>query len=445
MAKGRGRPRKKVVPPTPAVVREIFPQVMKTPDSQDTSGTSRSELGESQHRPVASGGVDTSRIETTEESPVIEPVADTAVTGEVSTGTVDKKMSWVDVISGNRLPSRGLEIPYTPPLVIDGEFVVEIEDTDIVSELEFWANSLIMYVASEELSMNAVKNFMQKVWNFISLPELYYHDEGYFIIRFQTGKDLHDVMKQGPYTIYGMPMFLKPWTKDFVLKDDLMRVMPIWVQLPRLPLFLWGEKSLGKIASALGKPMVTDECTAKKLRVSYARIMVEVDITKPLKEVVVIKDKQGNRIDQPVKYEWRPPFCQKCQRVGHICEKKGNAPQQKVRNQHVHRQQLQAKPNDAHKKTPDVAASVTMPASSSAVTQAENPIVASFVPMHASSSAATQDASNTSNSQEWILSGGHRNNGKNIVKVGDVILETSNNFAPLGFGTGPSGEVEHVP
>jgi hypothetical protein len=91
---------------------------------------------------------------------------------------------------------------------------------------------------------------------------------GYFIIRFKSKMDRDAVLLRGPYTIYRKPMFLHKWTLDFTLKDDLLRVLPIWVTFPQLPLIFWGEKSIGKIASAIGKPMMTDECTAKKLRVS---------------------------------------------------------------------------------------------------------------------------------------------------------------------------------
>lgn len=33
--------------------------------------------------------------------------------------------------------------------------------------------------------MNAVKQFMTKTWNFVVMPELYYHDDGYFLARFR--------------------------------------------------------------------------------------------------------------------------------------------------------------------------------------------------------------------------------------------------------------------
>lgn len=85
----------------------------------------------------------------------------------------------------------------------------------------------------DDLSMNSVKQFMQKVWNFVSLPELYCNDEGYSIVRFRFKDDLDRVQMQGPYTIYGVPMFLKEWFPYFELKEDFLRILPIWIQLPQ--------------------------------------------------------------------------------------------------------------------------------------------------------------------------------------------------------------------
>lgn len=86
--------------------------------------------------------------------------------------------------------------------------------------------------------------------------------------------------------------------------------------------FFGGEKSISKIASALGKPVMMDECTAKKLRVSFARVLVDIDTTQELKQHMVIKDHTGARIQQKVEYEWQPLFYKGCNKVGHDCSLK---------------------------------------------------------------------------------------------------------------------------
>jgi hypothetical protein len=209
---------------------------------------------------------------------------------------------------------------FVAPKRVNGAVEVEIEEADIMSEVKFWASSLIMYVLGGDLSMSAVKQFMIRNWNFVKLPDMFYNEEGYFILRFHSSSDKDAVMMQGPYTIRNMPMLLRDWKPDFNLKRDMLRTLPIWVKLPQLPLYLWGIKSLSKIGSAIGNPLVTDECTAHKLRVSYARLLIEVDVTQELPHDITIRDNEGNKMTQVVEYEWKPLFCEKCQKVGHICE-----------------------------------------------------------------------------------------------------------------------------
>ena len=233
--------------------------------------------------------------------------------------TLNRKL-WVDVLTENRNKTKGLEMKYIAPTVIDGRMEIEIDEEDANREALHWKNSLIMYVLGEDLSMHSVKNFMTKTWNYVQLPNIFYHDEGYFILRFNTNEAMESLLMKGRYTYRGMPMILKEWRKGFNLKKDLMRTIPIWVKFPLLPLHLWGKSDLSKLASAIGIPFVTDECTASKLRVSYARVLIEVDITQKLVEEISIKDKEGNTVIQGIEYEWRPKFYDKCQAVGHNCE-----------------------------------------------------------------------------------------------------------------------------
>lgn len=91
-------------------------------------------------------------------------------------------------------------------------------------------------------------------------------------------------------------MILKEWSPGFNLQKDLLRTLPIWIKLPQLPLHLWGVRRLNKIGSAIGKPLVTDECIPSKLRVSYACILLEVDITQKLETKITIKDCEGGKL-----------------------------------------------------------------------------------------------------------------------------------------------------
>ncbi|CAK8573409.1 unnamed protein product [Lathyrus sativus] len=149
---------------------------------------------------------------------------------------------WADVIKGNRSLNHGMMMEFVAPTIVNGEVEIEIEEADVADELEFWENSIILSALGETLSMNAVKKFMEMSWNCVALPELYYNEEGYFIMRFRSKEDNESVMAQGSYFIYGKPLFLGQWSTAFEMREDLLRVLPLWIIMPNLPLHLWGKE-----------------------------------------------------------------------------------------------------------------------------------------------------------------------------------------------------------
>lgn len=86
------------------------------------------------------------------------------------------------------------------------------------------------------------KGFMMKIWNFQTLPELYYNEEGYFIIRTKSKSDKDAILMRGPYTIFKKPMFIHEWNADFKFKEDAIRTIPIWVLLPPTTSNVLGKK-----------------------------------------------------------------------------------------------------------------------------------------------------------------------------------------------------------
>ena len=76
---------------------------------------------------------------------------------------------------------------------------------------------------------------------------------------------------------------------------------------------------MSRVGSTLGVPLFADACTSQQLRISFARLLIEMDITQPLPTEIQVEDASGNNYTQPVVYEWKPPFCASCNKVGHNC------------------------------------------------------------------------------------------------------------------------------
>ncbi|CAK8571678.1 unnamed protein product [Lathyrus sativus] len=64
---------------------------------------------------------------------------------------------------------------FVAPKIIDGEMEIQIEEEDVEKEVKFWESALIMSALGVDISMNAVKQFMSKSWNFVKLPDIFYN------------------------------------------------------------------------------------------------------------------------------------------------------------------------------------------------------------------------------------------------------------------------------
>ncbi|XP_060182758.1 uncharacterized protein LOC132612661 [Lycium barbarum] len=92
----------------------------------------------------------------------------------------------------------------------------------------------------------------------------------------------------GPYTINNRLIILKPWSMDFDFNAEFPTQIPLWVKFPHLPMSYWGKDSLSRVASLIGVPIYADECTTKQTRITYARMLVEVNITQTLPDEVIV-------------------------------------------------------------------------------------------------------------------------------------------------------------
>ncbi|XP_074300200.1 uncharacterized protein LOC141631428 [Silene latifolia] len=61
--------------------------------------------------------------------------------------------------------------------------------------------------------------------------------------------------------------------------------------------------------------------TTNKSKLAFARVLVDVDLSKELPKAVQIKSPYRGTLLQKVEYEWIPHFCSVCKRVGHSKER----------------------------------------------------------------------------------------------------------------------------
>lgn len=229
--------------------------------------------------------------------------------------------SWRDKVSKTISPI-GIPLKYVPPVVENGIQVVQIESHELTDLINVWERAIVVYVVGGNVTVETIRGFIRKHWSFVSMPTIHIHEDGYFIMRFNFETECKEVLKGGPYILNRAPIIVKQWTMNFDFKEEIIRVIPVWVRLPNLPLHCWGEDTLSRIVSAIGVPVIADECTSKQAKFSYARVLVEVDVTQDFVKEIKVRDNTGHEFVQKAIPEWRPFFCRKCNQLGHDCKDK---------------------------------------------------------------------------------------------------------------------------
>ncbi|KAK4720322.1 hypothetical protein R3W88_018660 [Solanum pinnatisectum] len=197
--------------------------------------------------------------------------------------------------------------------------VVELCKVEVELETQKWEQVLILYVVGTEPTIATLERYIEA--NYIVKPKVYYHNDGYFLVKFTTLEDRDEVFYAGPHTLNQKPIIVKKWTPNFDFTKEVIQTIPILVKFPYLPLNYWGVQSLCRIRSGLGIPIYIDECTTQVDKISYARLLIEMDITRTLPTEIKVEDPNGRSFKQVVKYEWVLSYCRTCLIIGHTCKR----------------------------------------------------------------------------------------------------------------------------
>ena len=218
---------------------------------------------------------------------------------------------WVNLFKDNRNLGKGIMLEEWE---VEGDLVMlEEEDVDVVEEA--WGYCLVGLFAGRFPGMAAVR-ILREGWKVECTH--WRHRSGWFVFKFQTEEDRLEVLNGGPYFAYGSNLILKMLPRCFRFEGEDVSSVPIWIQLPGLPLDCWNARSLGKIVSRVGKPITTDKMTLTKERLSFARVLVEVDASTDIVTEVEVRLPTGEVYHQSVVPEFIPKFCKQCMSFGHV-------------------------------------------------------------------------------------------------------------------------------
>lgn len=212
-------------------------------------------------------------------------------------------LSFADLFKETSKPSTKAACTFIRPNEAD---VLEIDQDDVDKVNDLWGFCLLGCYAGRFLGLKAIHTLVN-TWKTerAVLP----HHSGWVIFQFQKKEELERILAGGPYFIYKRTLLLRTLPKDICFQEEDYSVVPIWVQLPSLPPQCLNTRAIRKIASTIGKPICVDNITLERKRISYARVLIEVDTSVEPIEAFEVKLPSGITYKQYAYYENLPKFC----------------------------------------------------------------------------------------------------------------------------------------
>lgn len=139
--------------------------------------------------------------------------------------------------------------------------------------------------------------------------------KGFYEFAFSSVEDLKRVLSVGSWMINPGTLRLFSWAPDFkpnLVKQTIIKILA-------LPQEYWRPKILFTIARGIGIPFSLDDATSNRTFGHYARILVDIDLSKPIRDQILV-EREDLALWVEIEYEHLPSFCTSCSTIGHVKE-----------------------------------------------------------------------------------------------------------------------------
>ncbi|KAK6145478.1 hypothetical protein DH2020_022298 [Rehmannia glutinosa] len=202
----------------------------------------------------------------------------------------------------------------------DSDFI-EFDEAELCDVPNEWGFCLLGCFAGKWPGMINIKKLVN-FWNVVC--EVLPYVNGCVIFRFDRLEDMEKILQGGPFHCLGRPLLLKIFDFENPPHGVSCASVPVWVKFPFLPGKYWNLLAFSRLCLKIGKPVCSDRPTFEKTRPAFARLLVDVDPTKPPPKSVLLKQPDGSLIEQAVVIDFFPALCKKCKNFGHFAEACGS-------------------------------------------------------------------------------------------------------------------------
>lgn len=227
------------------------------------------------------------------------------------------KVSYSDVLLEGSSITEGF-----PEFVVrDGVAEVEIPVSLMEDAEPLWRCFIVGYFMNDAPHIGSIHATMNRIWasqGKKSRIDVQFIGKTTILFRIEDAAVRNKILKRKFWHISDVPLMLGEWTPETARSPPDLSAMPLWVDLKNVPGYLYSKKGLSFLSRTSGKFIKLHPNTERCVRMDVARVLVEVDLTKPLPNKISFKGRGGSDVMVSISYPWLPPRCTSCLKWRHL-------------------------------------------------------------------------------------------------------------------------------
>lgn len=223
---------------------------------------------------------------------------------------VSKSANMTPTLNPVPLANRPISYVASMPAII----LTHIEEDQLRKQRE---NTLIMKFSAGMPNMYEIRSHIHAEWNIERSPAVGVIDQRHVTLHMASSADTKRALARTSNKIKTSMFRLFCWTPNCKIGRD-SSLAAVWVKMTNLHLHYFNETSLIRLGSVLGTVLGVHHSTRNITQQKYAKVCVEVDVSKPLLDNIWIGTSKDYGWEVSLEYEGNNTYCDYCGLLGHI-------------------------------------------------------------------------------------------------------------------------------
>lgn len=159
------------------------------------------------------------------------------------------------------------------------ELVVHLEGSLDISSMEQGVKLVGAVLVEHPLNKWGVRNILHSSWREYGELQINWVKDNTYIIIVRDEEMASRILEQVPWAVMKQNFSVKRWPSDLALEEVQVELVPFWVQMKGIPLYLCTEDSASRLAREIGELLEVEDLAYAR---GFVRVRVMINTKNPL-------------------------------------------------------------------------------------------------------------------------------------------------------------------